>query len=99
MNRYSLRSIFLLILSFSFLFAYSGSKKSDIGFSKLELDQAERELVNSQDSASAEMPAESTSSTTTPTLLPNIDLSNWKVRAVLSCKQSSPLQGHSWSVR
>ena len=79
MNIYSLRSIFLLILSFSFLFAYSGSKKSDIGLSKLELDQAERELVNSQDSASAEMPAESTSSTTTPTLLPNIDLSNWKV--------------------
>lgn len=68
-----------MILSFSFLFAYSGSKKSDIGLSKLELDQAERELVNSQDSASAEMPAESTSSTTTPTLLPNIDLSNWKV--------------------
>ena len=79
MNIYSLRSIFLLILSFSFLFAYSGSKKSDIGLSKLELDQAERELVNSQDSASAEMPAESTSSTTTPTLLPNIDLSNWKI--------------------
>jgi len=79
MNIYSLKSIFLLILSFSFLFAYSGSKKSDIGLSKLELDQAERELVNSQDSASAEMPAESTSSTTTPTLLPNIDLSNWKV--------------------
>ncbi|MDB2457153.1 polysaccharide lyase family 7 protein, partial [Flavobacteriaceae bacterium] len=79
MNIYSLKSIFLLILSFSFLFAYSGSKKRDIGLSKLELDQAERELVNSQDSASAEMPAESTSSTTTPTLLPNIDLSNWKV--------------------
>jgi len=73
----SLHNIFLFWLSLSFLFAYSGCKKTDNGLSELDLYIAERDLENSQNSASAEMLAESTSSTST--VLPNIDLNNWKV--------------------
>ena len=73
----SLHNIFLFWLSLSFLFSYSGCKKTDNGLSELDLYIAERDLENSQNSASAEMLAESTSSTST--VLPNIDLNNWKV--------------------